>query len=147
VLDRLVITFIIVGGLGLLWLGWHYYKTRLVRAIQPAPTGDDKPTLLYFTAGYCTACKYRQAPIIQGVAANLGNAIAVKKVDVTQHPDVAGRYKVLTLPTTVVLNPQGRVAHLNYGVTQQARLEAQLSTLIQNNNLKQGLLNELQHAS
>lgn len=146
-LDRLVITFIVVGGLGLLWLGWQYYKTRLVRAIQPAPTGDDKPTLLYFTADYCTACTYRQAPIIRRVAANLGNAIAVKKYDVTQHPDVAGRYQVLTLPTTVVLNPQGRVAHLNYGVTQQARLEAQLSTLIQNNNLKQGLLNELQHAS
>jgi hypothetical protein len=33
---------------------------------------------------------------------------------------------VLTLPTTVVLNPEGQVAHLNYGVTSRAKLEARL---------------------
>jgi peroxiredoxin len=51
---------------------------------------------------------------------------ANKKYDVSQDPELASRYKVLTVPTTVVLDRRGRVAHINYGVTEQAKLESQL---------------------
>lgn len=125
-LDRLVITFVIIGGLGLLWLGWSYYKGRLVRSIQIKKDSTGRPTLLYFAADYCAACKFQQAPIIEKIAANRGDSIVVEKFDVTQHPDVATKYKVLTLPTTVVINADGQVAHINYGVTQESKLELQL---------------------
>jgi thiol-disulfide isomerase/thioredoxin len=124
--DRIVISLIILGGLGLLWLVWRYYKLRMVQRIEPAEATPGVPTLLYFSADYCLPCKLQQTPIVDNLAAKLGDAIAVKKYDVTHYPELAGRYKILTLPTTVVLNSQGQVVHINYGVTEQAKLEAQL---------------------
>ena len=125
-LNRIVITLIIGGGLGLLWVAWRYYKIKVAQSIQPAEGIPGVPTLLYFSADYCVPCKLQQTPIVDNLTAKLGNAIAVKKYDVTQHPELAGRYQILTLPTTVVLNSQGEVVHINYGVIEQTKLEAQL---------------------
>jgi len=125
-LERIVIVLIILAGLGLLGLGWRYYKIRVTQRIQPAEIVAGVPMLLYFSADYCKPCKLQQTPIIDSLATKLGDAVVVKTYDVIQHPDLANRYKVLTLPTTVVLDRQGKVAHINYGVTAQTKLEAQL---------------------
>jgi thiol-disulfide isomerase/thioredoxin len=124
--ERVLITFVIVGGLGLLWLAWQYYKTKLIQTIRPIEPLNGKPTLLYFTADYCVVCKAQQTPILKQVAAKLGDSIAIKQYDVSRHPALVNQYKVLTLPTTIILNPHGQVTHINYGVTQQTKLEAQL---------------------
>jgi thiol-disulfide isomerase/thioredoxin len=124
--ERIVITLIILAGLGLLWLGWRYYKLKVAQSIQPIETAAGRPTLLYFSADFCTPCKLQQTPIVDRLTAKLGASITVKQYDATEHPDLASRYKVLTLPTTVVLDSQGHVVHINYGVASQAKLEAQL---------------------
>lgn len=124
--ERIVMTVVILAGLALLWLGWRYYKLKVTQTIQPVEAAFGRPTLLYFSADYCAPCKMQQTPIIDSLVAKLGESIVVQKYDVTEHPDLASRYKVLTLPTTVVLDSRGHVAHLNYGVTPQAKLEAQL---------------------
>lgn len=125
-LERILITLVILAVLGLLGLGWRYYKIKVTQGIQPAESMAGVPTLLYFSADYCQPCKLRQTPIIDSLATKLGDAVVVKTYDVTQHPDLASRYKVLTLPTTVVVDRQGKVAHINYGVITQAKLETQL---------------------
>jgi thioredoxin 1 len=124
--ERVAISLAISGGLGLLWWAWQYYKTRLMRAIQPADMERGKPTLLYFTGEYCAPCKFQQTPIVEQIRARLGDSVAVKTYDVSAQPDLASRYKVLTLPTTVVLDPQGQVMYVNYGVADQSKLESQL---------------------
>jgi thioredoxin 1 len=124
--DRLFLTSIMIASLGIVWLAWRYYKARVIRAIQPAEPRVDKPVLLYFSGEYCVACKYQQTPIVENVAAKFGDSVVVKAYDVSQYPELASRYRVLTLPTTVVLNPSGQVVHINYGLTPQAKLEAQL---------------------
>lgn len=125
-LDRIVITLIILGVLGLLWLGWRAYKVKLAQSIPPGEAAFGAPALLYFSADYCAPCKLQQRPIIDNLIAKLGESVVVRRYDVTEHPDLASRYKVLTLPTTVVLDSQGQVAHINYGVASLAKLEAQL---------------------
>ena len=125
-LERVVITLTVVGSLALLWLVWQYYKTRLMAAIQPADLSTGKPTLLYFTGEYCTACKFQQTPIVEQISSRLGDSIVVKMYDVSTQPEVASQFKVLTLPTTVVLDGRGQVKAINYGVTQQQKLEMQL---------------------
>jgi thioredoxin 1 len=127
--DRIILTLVILGGLGLLWLGWHYYQAKITRNIPPTEAAPGIPTLLYFSADYCIPCKLQQTPIVDSLAAKLGDAVAIEKYDVIQHPELARRYKILTLPATVVLNSQGQVAHINYGVAEQAKLEAQLMML------------------
>ncbi len=124
--ERVAISMAIIGGLGLLWWAWQYYKTRVRRAIQPVDVARGKPTLLYFTGEYCAPCKFQQTPIVEQIRAKLGDSVAVKTYDVSAQPDLASRYKVLTLPTTVVLNQSGQVTHINYGVAEQSKLEMQL---------------------
>lgn len=127
-LERVLISAVLLGGLGLLWGFWQFYKSRLLHAIQqPTGAATGKPTLLYFTGEYCAPCKFQQTPVVESLRAKLGNSVAVKIIDVSARPDLAGRYKVLTLPTTVVLDQTGRVAHINYGVTGQSKLETQLA--------------------
>jgi thiol-disulfide isomerase/thioredoxin len=126
-LERMVITLVILAGLALLWLGWRYYKLKLTQSIQPAEPAPGVPTLLYFSADYCAPCKLQQQPIVDNLVAQFGESLVVSRYDVAEHPDLASRYKVLTLPTTVILDSQGHVMHINYGVASQAKLEAQLS--------------------
>ncbi|MBI1877942.1 MAG: thioredoxin family protein [Chloroflexi bacterium] len=125
-LERIAITLVILVALGLLGLGWRYYKVKVRQSIQPAEVMAGVPTLLYFWADYCAPCKLQQAPILDNLTTKLGDTIVVKAYDVIQHPDLARHYKVLTLPTTVVLDRAGQVVYINYGVTPQAKLEAQL---------------------
>ena len=125
-LDRLIISFTIIGGLGLLWLAWQGYRSKLVKAIQPSQEFVGRSTLLFFTADYCTVCKLQQLPVVERLAAEFGDSIAVNRVNVAERPDLARQYKVLTLPTTVIIDAQGRVRHINYGLAKQSKLEAQL---------------------
>jgi thioredoxin 1 len=119
---------VIMGGLGLLWWAWQYYKSRLLHTIQqPVGAAIGKPTLLYFTGEYCAPCKFQQTPVVEKLRAKLADSVCVKIIDVSVQPDLADHYKVLTLPTTVIVDRRGQVAHINYGVTTQDKLEAQLS--------------------
>ncbi len=104
--ERLMVTAVILGCLSLLWLGWHWYKARLAQTIRPIEieASNGLPTLLWFTADYCAPCKLQQAPIVAELANNLGSAVTIKKIDVSQNPDLIDHYKVLTLPTTIILN-------------------------------------------
>lgn len=125
-LDRIMIAFVIAGGLGLLWLGWQYYKVKMLQTIKPTGISIDRPTLLYFTGEYCQPCQFQQTPIVEQIVSKLGDSIAVKKYDVSAHPELASQYKVLTLPTTIILDSSGQVTHVNYGVAKRDKLEAQL---------------------
>jgi len=145
-LDRIIITFIIAGGLGLLWLGWQYFKTKIIRTIPGTETPTGKPTLLYFTGDYCAVCEFQQSPIVEKIEAKLDESIVVETLDVACYPDAAKHYKVLTLPTTVVLNPRGEVVHINYGLAHRSKLEEQLLS-VKPAGSKIGALGELQHAS
>jgi thioredoxin 1 len=124
--DRIIVVLVVAGGLGLLWLAWQYYKARVIESIETGDITTGKPNLLYFTAQYCTTCKFQQSPIIETIASKFGDSIAVNKVDVTDHPELANQYKVLTLPTTVIVSEQGKVTHINRGVAALEKLEAQL---------------------
>ena len=124
--DRITVVLVTIAGLALLWLGWQFYKAKTLNSIQATDNSPGKPNLLYFTGQYCAACKFQQTPIIEALIRKLGDSIAVKKYDVSDHPDLAGHYKILTLPTTIVINRRGEVVHINRGVAAREQLEAQL---------------------
>jgi len=126
--DRIAVVLAVAGGLGILWFAWQYYKAGVIESIQTGDITVGKPNLLYFTAQYCRACKFQQTPIVEAIASKFGDAIAVNRVDVTDHPELASQYKVLTLPTTIVVSELGQVTHINRGVAALEQLEAQLQS-------------------
>lgn len=91
----------------------------------------NKPGIVLFTADYCGPCKHRQRPNIQKVIAHFGEStIQFIMVDVDELPEVANRWGVMSLPTTVILDKDGKPIHINHGVTEQETLQKQLQSIL-----------------
>jgi hypothetical protein len=94
-------------------------RGRTVGAVAE-PASD--PYILYFTGDGCTVCKTHQEPAL----AKLG-AVRIDKVDAVADRTLADRFHVYTVPTTVVMTPEGKALHVNYGYATAPKLERQLA--------------------
>ena len=94
---------------------------RHVAGLQPAAPASE-PYILYFTGEGCTVCRTHQEPAL----ARLGD-VRIDRVDAIADRTLADRYQVYTRPTTVVMSPEGRAVHVNYGYAPAPKLERQLS--------------------
>jgi thioredoxin-like negative regulator of GroEL len=93
---------------------------RLVARATSRPATD--PYILYFTGENCTVCRTHQEPAL----AKLGQ-VRVDKVDAIAERELADRFQVYTLPTTVVMTAEGRALHVNYGYAPAKKLDRQLA--------------------
>jgi len=66
----------------------------------------------------------QQAPALERLAAATG--IPIHKFDAVTHSDLTSFYGVMTVPTTVVLDPQRRPQAINYGLTPLQKLQEQV---------------------
>lgn len=89
--------------------------------------GAATPRILAFSSPYCRPCHTLQEPALRRVAERLGSRVTIATVDATEHPDLAARYRVMTLPATVVFDAAGRPAAVNYGYAAAETLLAQLT--------------------
>lgn len=99
-------------------------RARRARAKTIGATAEaaNEPYVLYFTGEGCTVCRTHQEPAL----AKLGS-VRVDKVDAIVERELADRFHVYTLPTTVVMSPEGRALHVNYGYATAPKLERQLA--------------------
>ena len=99
------------------------------RVMDPhAPSGGAvQPAVLYFTGAACTICHTAQTPALARLADDLGGSAVIHEVDVADKPDLARRYRVMSLPTTVVLAADGTVAAVNVGFASADRIREQLT--------------------
>ncbi len=73
----------------------------------------DKPVLVDFWASWCGPCQML-LPVIEELADEVTDA-KICKVNVDEEPELAGRYKVMTIPTLMVVK-DGKVADTSVGV-------------------------------
>lgn len=115
---------VVAGTVVLAIAGLEAYRSsharRLAVGATSAPAAD--PYILYFTGENCTVCRTHQEPAL----AKLG-PIRVDKVDAIAERELADRFQVYTLPTTVVMTPEGRALHVNYGYAPAKKLDRQLA--------------------
>ena len=113
-----------VGAVVLAAAGLELVRSRLARAralgVAVAPAAD--PYILYFTGENCSVCRTHQEPALAKLA-----GVRIDKVDAIAERELADRFHVYTLPTTVVMSPQGRSLHVNYGYAPANKLERQLA--------------------
>lgn len=112
-------------------LGAAWRRRRAGQIVAPAGLAfGDKPLLLAFSTPWCADCRYRQAPVLEQVQAELGVAIETRHVDATQETDLAARFGILTAPSTIILDLGGRVVARNDGFAPAERLLEQLRPLL-----------------
>lgn len=74
---------------------------------------SDKPVLLDFWATWCMPCRMI-GPVIEEIAEERTD-IKVGKINVDEQPELAGQFKVMSIPTLLVIK-DGKIANQSVGV-------------------------------
>lgn len=96
------------------------HARRAAAGAVGAPSKE--PYVLYFTGESCAVCRTHQEPAL----ARLG-PVRVDKVDAVADRELADRFHVYMLPTTVVMASDGTPLHVNYGYAPAPKLQRQLA--------------------
>ncbi len=124
ILERLlIIVFLALLSTGAFTAYKQTHMRRVNRRVAPLATGQ--PTLLYFRSDSCAVCP-TQSRYLAGVD---NGRYHLHTINVDHQPDLAHQYGVMTLPTTILLDPTGQVRDINYGLTPPHKLNQQLALL------------------
>ena len=94
--------------------------------VRPGVAMQADPSILYFTGVNCSVCHVAQKPALASLPERLGRTVSIREVDVAEDPALARSYRVLTLPTTIVLRPDHSIAAINAGFAPADTLRLQL---------------------
>jgi len=121
-MDRLV-ALLVVALAVLAAAGWVWQRERRLRARLRVQAG---PAVIAFTHRLCGPCHSQQLPALGRLRQRAGSGVRVEVVDVERAPHVARRFGIFTVPSTVVVGPDGRVVAFNHGFADEDKLLRQL---------------------
>lgn len=106
---------------------WFTAKRRAeASASAPlAPCDSGEPRVLLFTGSDCSVCE-RQRAIIEDVRGHWPGGLCVERVDTAENPVEARAFGVMSVPTTVVISGDGRIASLTGGLMRAEELKQRL---------------------
>lgn len=135
-MDRLLVLAGLVLGLSLLVFAARVVARRRLRRSRALPTDeiwkalgtapDGRPAVVAFSTPSCAACHTAQRPALGQLESRARGAVRVLEVDAAARPEVARKFGVLTVPTTAILDPSGRLTALNNGFAPLSRLAEQV---------------------
>lgn len=134
-LGNILLRALIVAGVALLAWGtvavvraYAAARKRLVMAAAPdeALGVAEGVRVLAFSSEDCSPCHTLQRPALNRLLDERQGKVSVVEIDAPSSPDLAQRYAVLTVPTTVVLDETGKARAINYGFAPLAKLLTQV---------------------
>jgi hypothetical protein len=107
------------------WSGRRFVEAQRRRALAAVPptfgsdmdahTGLSQVRILAFSSVDCRQCHEMQIPALQRVLDARGSKVSVAEVDAPNSPELTQRYRILTLPSTVIMDAAGHTHAVNYG--------------------------------
>lgn len=86
---------------------------------------SDKPVLIDFWAEWCGPCKML-SPIVDQIAGEVTQKAKVGKVNVDEQPELASQFKVMSIPTLVMIK-DGKAVATSVGVKPKEDILAMLN--------------------
>jgi hypothetical protein len=130
VIERLLLFAAVAGGTLVIGQALRWFTARRQAAIiasaqAPLPEARELRVLL-FTGPSCSTCE-RQKAIIDEVRSRWPGGFCSDRVDAAENPVEARAFGVMSVPTTVVIAGDGRIASITGGLVRADELERQLS--------------------
>lgn len=115
---------------------WLTRRSGDIREVHSEPDQDVAdlglsragPTVVHFSAPWCGPCD-RVRRVVDQVCDDLGD-VAHVEVDLDANPQAARRFSVLSLPTTLIFDVDGRQRYRASGVPRAADLRSALEPLL-----------------
>jgi thiol-disulfide isomerase/thioredoxin len=133
----LVVT-VLVAALGVAYVVGRLLTLRagMLKAADYATNVDtsdlglssDGPTILHFSATWCGPCEAVRR-VVDQVCEQLPS-VAHVEIDMDANPEAARRLSVLSLPTTLIFDADGRPRYRTTGVPRAADLRSALEPLL-----------------
>ncbi len=82
--------------------------------------------VLAFTTPECVPCRTMQRPALEELQRRYPGRFELREVDATVAPELAERFGLMTVPSTVVIDARGRVRAINHGLARWPKLAGQL---------------------
>jgi len=135
-LTLVIVIVIAVLGLGYLVGKLITLRSGMIRAAAEASDIDTSglglsstgPTILHFSAAWCGPCAAVRR-VVDQVCDELP-AVAHVEIDMDENPEAARRLSVLSLPTTIIFDGDGRPRYRTTGVPKAADLRSALEPLL-----------------
>ncbi len=128
------------------WCGRRFVESqrrKVLAALPTAPLHDSgtivnegassstsQVRILAFSSEDCKQCHQLQAPALQRVQQQHGDTVAVVEIDAVASPELTQHYHILTVPSTVILDPSGKAHAVNYGFANTQRLLQQVDAVL-----------------
>jgi thioredoxin-like negative regulator of GroEL len=123
------------------WSGRRFVEAQRRRALAATPLTSDRGDrdanaslslvrILAFSSADCRQCHELQIPALQRVLEARGTKVSVAEVDAPNSPELTQRFRVLTLPSTVIMDAAGRAHAINYGFANTQRLLNQVDEVL-----------------
>ena len=88
----------------------------------------DKPVLVDFYADWCGPCKM-MAPVLDELSGEKADSLTIYKINVDNNPDVAGQYRVMSIPT-MILFKGGEAVTTIMGAMPKAELWSKIESFL-----------------
>jgi thiol-disulfide isomerase/thioredoxin len=108
---------------------WQVARVTRITGSQDVLAGLRKgvPAVIYFWSEDCAPCKAIQSPAVKRLLETLGpDDVQIVEINAVEHPEIAARWGVLSLPTTFIVDRMGECRQVNHGVIRAEQLERQV---------------------